>query len=68
MSKPLHTWKIAVTTPLSVLNATPSIPASVWVSDSKVGSHPYIPMGNHPYISKGNIDYLSIEVLMRHAI
>ena len=37
-------------------------------SDSKVGSHPYIPMGNHPYISMGNIDYLSIEVLMRHAI
>ena len=37
-------------------------------SDSKVGSHPYIPMGNHPYISMGNNDYLSIEVLMRHAI
>ena len=37
-------------------------------SDSKVGSHPYIPMGNHPYISMGKIDYLSIEVLMRHAI
>ena len=28
MSKPLHTWKIAVgTIPLSVLNATPRIPA-----------------------------------------
>ena len=70
MSKPLHTWKIAVTTPLSVLTATPSIPASEWVNQAiqKLGSHPYIPMGNHPYISKGNIDYLSIEVLMRHAI
>ena len=64
MSKPLHTWKIAVTIALSVLNATGmGLP-----SDSKVGSHPYIPMGNHPYISMGNIDYLSIEVLMRHAI
>ena len=31
MSKPLHTWKIAVTIPLSVLNATPSLPALVWV-------------------------------------
>ena len=69
MSKPLHPWKIAVTIPLSVLNATSSIPASAWVTQvSKVGSHPYIPMGNHPYISMGNIDYLSIEVLMRHAI
>ena len=37
-------------------------------SDSKVGSHPYIPMGNHPYISMGKIVYLSIQVLMRHAI
>ena len=37
-------------------------------SDSKVGSHPYIPMGNHPYISMGNIYYLSIEMYMRHAI
>ena len=37
-------------------------------SDSKVGSHLYIPMGNHPYISMGNNDYLSIEVLMRHVI
>ena len=30
MSKPQHIWNIAVTIPLSVLNATPSIPASVW--------------------------------------
>ena len=34
MSKPLHTWKIAVTIPLSGLNATPSIPASVWVNQA----------------------------------
>ena len=73
MSKPLHTWKIAVTIPLSVLNATPRIPALVWVYQAIFKSrfppiHPYIPMGNHPYISMGNIDYLSIEVLMRHAI
>ena len=67
MSKPLHTWKIAVTTPPFVLNATPSIGMGL-PSDSKVGSHPYIPMGNHPYMSVRNIDYLSIEVLMRHAI
>ena len=31
MSKPLHTWKIAVTIPLSVFNATPMKPALVWV-------------------------------------
>ena len=37
-------------------------------SDSKVGSHPYIPMGNHPYISMGKTVYLRTEVLMRHAI
>ena len=37
-------------------------------SDSKVGSHLYIPIVNHPYISMGNNDYLSIEVLMRHVI
>ena len=30
-SKPLLTWKIAVTTPLSLFNATPRIPALVWV-------------------------------------
>ena len=40
----------------------------VYPSDSKEGSHPYIPMGNNPYISMGNIDYLCIEVLMRHVI
>ena len=34
MSKPLHTWKLAVTIPLSVLNATLSIPASVWVNQA----------------------------------
>ena len=34
MSKQLHTWKIAVTIPLSVLNATLSIPASVWVTQA----------------------------------
>ena len=27
----MHTWRIAVTTPLSVLIATPSITALVWV-------------------------------------
>ena len=37
-------------------------------SDSKVGSHPYIPMGNHQYISMGKTVYLRTEVLMRHAI
>ena len=37
-------------------------------SDSKVGSHPYIPMGNHPNISMGKTVYLRTEVLMRHAI
>ena len=48
MSKPLHTWKIAVTIPLSVFKVHPEdtcfgmgLP-----SDSKVGSHPYISMGN----------------------
>ena len=66
MSKPLHTWKIAVTIPLSGLNATPSIPASVGVNQAI--QNPHIPLGNHPYISMGNNDYLSIEVLMRHAI
>ena len=62
MSKPLHTWRIAVTTPLSLFECHPEdtcfgmgLP-----SDSKVGSHPYITMGI--------FDYLSIEVLMRHAI
>ena len=34
MSKPLLTWMIAVTIPLSVLNATPSIPALVWVTQA----------------------------------
>ena len=37
-------------------------------SDSKVGSHPYIPMGNHQYISMGKIVNLRTELLMRHAI
>ena len=31
LGKPLHTWKIAVTTPLSLFNANPSISAFVWV-------------------------------------
>ena len=44
MSKPLHTWKIAVTIPLSVLNTTPSIGMGL-PSDSKVG-YLYISMGN----------------------
>ena len=39
MSKPLHTWKIAVTTPLSPFNATPSIPALVWVYQVFSGWH-----------------------------
>ena len=62
MSKPLHTWKIAVTTPLSLFNATPSIPASVWVTQAiqkKVPTHTFL---------WEIFDYLSIEVLMRHAI
>ena len=70
MSKPLHIWKIAVTTTLSVLNATPSMPASVLVNQAfqkLVPTHTF-PMGCYPYISMGSIDYLSIKVLMRHAI
>ena len=62
MSKPLHTWKIAVTTPLSVLNATPSIPASVWVNQAIQKLVP-----THTFIWE-IFDYLSIAVLMRHAI
>ena len=59
MSKPLHTWKIAVTIPLSGHTEDTCFGMGL-PSDSKVGSHPYIPMGNYPYISMGNIDYLSI--------
>ena len=62
MSKPLHTWKIAVTIPLSVLNATPSIPALVWVYQAIQMQVP-----THTFLWE-IFDYLSIEVLMRHAI
>ena len=62
MSKPLHTWKIAVTTPLSVLNATPSIPALIWVYQAIQKEVP-----THTFLWE-IFDYLSIEVLMRHAI
>ena len=62
MSKPLHTWKIAVTIPLSVLNATPSIPALVWVYQA---IQMYVP--THTFLCE-IFDYLSIEVLLRHAI
>ena len=62
MSKPLHTWKIAVTIPLSVLNATLSIPAHVWVNQAIQKQVP-----THTFLWE-IFDYLSIEVLMRHAI
>ena len=62
MSKPLDTWKIAVTTPLSLFNATPSIPALVWVYQ---GIQKYVP--THTFLWE-IFDYLSIEMLMRHAI
>ena len=62
MSKPLHTWKIAVTTPLSHFNATPRIPALVWVYQA---IQKYVP--THTFLWE-IFDYLSIEVLMRHAI
>ena len=62
MSKPLHTWKIAVTIPLSVLNATPSIPALVWVYQAIQKLVP-----THTFLWE-IFDYLSIELLMRYAI
>ena len=62
MSKPLHTWKIAVTTPLSLFNATPRIPGLVWVYQAFQKSVP-----THTFLWE-IYDYLSIEVLMRHAI
>ena len=62
MSKPLHTWKIAVTTPLSLFNATPRIPALGWVYQA---IQKLVPTHTFPWEI---FDYLSIEVLMRHAI
>ena len=62
MSKPLHTWKLAVTIPVSVLNATLSIPALVWVYQAIQKSAP-----THTFLWE-IFDNLSIEVLMRYAI
>ena len=62
MSIPLHTWKIAVITPLSLLNATSSIPALVWVYQAIQKQVP-----THTFLWE-IFDYLSIEALMRHAI
>ena len=62
MSKPLYTWKIAVTIPLPLFNATPRIPALVWVYKAIQKEVP-----THTFLWK-IFDYLSIEVLMRHAI
>ena len=62
MSKPLHTWKIAGTTPLSFFNATSRIPALVWFYQA---IQKYVPI--HTFLWE-MFDYLSIEVLMRHAI
>ena len=62
MSKQLHTWKIAVTTTLSLFNATPRIPALVWVYQAIQKLVP-----THTFLWE-IFDYLSIEVLMRHAI
>ena len=62
MSKQLHTWKIAVTTPLSLFNATPSISALVCVYQAIQKLVP-----THRFLWE-IFDYVSIEVLMRHAI